>query len=86
MTTIAALQVVERGMFALDDDIARTLPELAELEIFTGSGGDGKPVLKSREKTIISQYSHLLLGSPIPPFRLLLGISLYTPLSVAMIA
>ncbi|KZP25118.1 beta-lactamase/transpeptidase-like protein, partial [Athelia psychrophila] len=46
LTTIAALQCVERGLFSLDspDDIARLLPELAAPEILTGFDAEGKPV------------------------------------------
>ncbi|KZP22694.1 beta-lactamase [Athelia psychrophila] len=46
ITTIAALQCVERGLFSLDspDDIARLLPELAAPEILTGFDAEGKPV------------------------------------------
>ena len=35
MTTIAALQCVERGLITLDEDVTRVLPELNKLEILT---------------------------------------------------
>lgn len=52
MTTIAALQVVERGLVKLDDDLASHLPELAAVPILTGFDSDGKPTLKKRENAI----------------------------------
>lgn len=36
MTTVAALQCVERGLMTLDEDVTRVLPELKNLEILTG--------------------------------------------------
>ena len=33
MTTVAAMQCVERGLFTLDEDIVRLLPELKDIEI-----------------------------------------------------
>ena len=53
LTTIAVLQCVERGLIGLDDDVARILPELAELEILTGmDSSTGIPILKKRTKAI----------------------------------
>jgi CubicO group peptidase (beta-lactamase class C family) len=53
ITTIAALQRVERGHVGLDDDLAGLLPELAELEILAGMDPTtGKPILKKRETKI----------------------------------
>ena len=52
LTTIAALQCVERGRIALDDDTAALLPELAEQRILTGFDDGGKPVLTDRKKAI----------------------------------
>lgn len=47
ITTIAALQCVERGLFSLDsaEDVARLLPEYAHPEILTGLDDDGKAIL-----------------------------------------
>ena len=46
ITTIAALQLVERGLIALDDDVSSVLPELKNPEILTGfEEGSGKPIL-----------------------------------------
>jgi len=41
MTTIAALQCVERGQIGLDDPVSVILPELKEKEIITGFNADG---------------------------------------------
>jgi CubicO group peptidase (beta-lactamase class C family) len=35
MTTVAAMQCVERGLFTLDEDVCRFLPELKDIEILT---------------------------------------------------
>ena len=41
MTSIAALQCVERGQIGLDDAVSVILPELKEKEIITGFKEDG---------------------------------------------
>ena len=53
MTAIAILQCVERGLFDLDEDVARILPELKTLEIISKAEGvDDNPRLKRRKNTI----------------------------------
>lgn len=51
ITTIAVLQIVERGLANLDDDVADILPEIAQQPILTGME-DGKPVFTDRQNTI----------------------------------
>ena len=51
VTTIAALQLVERGRISLDGDTAALLPELAELPVLTRME-DGKGVLVKRRNLI----------------------------------
>ena len=41
MTSIAALQCVERGQIKLDDAVSTILPELKEKEIITSINEDG---------------------------------------------
>lgn len=52
MTSIAAMQCVERGQFGLSDDVAEILPELAALPVIEGVDDRGKLVLKKRMNTI----------------------------------
>ncbi|TKA77266.1 hypothetical protein B0A49_03504 [Cryomyces minteri] len=52
MTSIAAMQCVERGQISLDDDVSDLLPELARLEILAGSDNAGNPVLRRRKNPI----------------------------------
>jgi CubicO group peptidase (beta-lactamase class C family) len=51
ITTIAALQLVERGKWTLDGNVFGMLPELETLPILIGMK-DGRAVLKKREKEI----------------------------------
>lgn len=54
MTAIAVLQCVERGHFDLDEDIARILPKLKNLEIISkAEGADDSPALM-KKNTIIT--------------------------------
>ena len=53
MTSIAAMQCVERGLVTLDTDVAEILPELADQGILTGfDEASGEPILNKRQNTI----------------------------------
>lgn len=45
VTSIAALQLVDRGLVALDSDVGRWLPGLRDPVILKGFDDEGKPVL-----------------------------------------
>ncbi len=47
VTSVAALQLVERGLLQLDEPVAKHLPQLGRLEVLEGFDKDtGKPVLR----------------------------------------
>lgn len=52
MTSIAALQCIERGQISLDSDVAKILPELASLHVLTGFKENGEPITKKRKNVI----------------------------------
>jgi CubicO group peptidase (beta-lactamase class C family) len=53
MSSIAALQCVERGLIGLDDDVSSVLTELKGRQILTGfKEGSGEPEYKKAEKII----------------------------------
>lgn len=52
MTSIAALQCVERGQIALDDDLSPVIPEFKDIEVLTGFTDAGEPILKRAENKI----------------------------------
>lgn len=52
MTSIAALQCVERGSISLHDDFAKVLPELARLETLSHFSQSGESVLVQRRQAI----------------------------------
>ena len=57
MTAISALQCVERGQIALDDDISPILTELKDKEILVGfKEGTEEPIFKKAEKKITLKY------------------------------
>ena len=55
-TTIAALQIVDKGLFALDDDVASQLPELAEQPIMKGFDDKDEPIYEERKNPITLRY------------------------------
>ncbi|PVH69704.1 beta-lactamase/transpeptidase-like protein [Cadophora sp. DSE1049] len=61
MTTICAMQCVERGDFTLDEDVTRLLPELKGLEILKGFDDQQQPILEKNNKSITLR--HLLTHS-----------------------
>ncbi|MGQ0846671.1 MAG: serine hydrolase domain-containing protein [Sporichthyaceae bacterium] len=46
LTTISALQLVERGVLSLDDEVAAHLPEFGKLQVLDGFVGD-EPILRA---------------------------------------
>ncbi|KAI1418001.1 beta-lactamase family protein [Hypoxylon sp. FL1857] len=52
VTSIAALQLVERGLITLDEDVLPLLPSLAKQEILTGFKDDGEPITRKRQNPI----------------------------------
>ncbi|KAI5864316.1 beta-lactamase/transpeptidase-like protein [Durotheca rogersii] len=51
-TSVAALQLVEKGLVTVDEDVSRLLPSFAEKEILTGFGDDGAPSTRKRKNPI----------------------------------
>ena len=53
MTSIAAMQCVERGLVTLDTDVAEILPELAAQGVLTGfDEATGEPIINKSDNTI----------------------------------
>lgn len=62
VTTIAALQSVERGHFRLDEDVTRILPEFKGIQILTGFDEEsGEPILVTSTRAITLRYVHPML-------------------------
>lgn len=51
VTTICALQLVEKGLIGLDEDTAHVLPELADLPVLVGMKS-GTPEMQKRRNPI----------------------------------
>jgi CubicO group peptidase (beta-lactamase class C family) len=53
MTSIAALQCVEKGQFGLDDDVSSVLHELKDIQIITGFDEvSGEAIMKKAKNKI----------------------------------
>ncbi|PYH67999.1 serine hydrolase domain-containing protein [Aspergillus vadensis CBS 113365] len=52
VTTIAAMQCVERGLLDLDGDIASVLPEWASPQILTGFDANDNPIFRAATKPV----------------------------------
>lgn len=60
ITSIAVLQIVEKGLVTLDDDLAILLPEFKSLELLTGFDEAGKPTYGKHTKPISLRYVQLI--------------------------
>ena len=58
ITTTAALQLVERGLIALDEPVSKHLPPFENPDLLTGFDAAGKPVLRPCNKAVT--LKHLL--------------------------
>jgi methyl acetate hydrolase len=56
VTSVAALQLVEQGKLALDEPIARVLPELAAPLVLNGFAASGKPRLRPAKRPITLRH------------------------------
>ncbi len=56
VVSVAAMQLVERGLIALDDPIGTVLPELANPRVLTGFGDDGMPQTRDAVRPITLRH------------------------------
>ena len=56
ITTVAALQLVERGKLELDAPATRWLPQLAEARVLEGFGADGQPQTRPPRQAITLRH------------------------------
>ncbi|KAI1461199.1 beta-lactamase family protein [Annulohypoxylon moriforme] len=52
ITSVAAAQLIEKGLVTLDEDLSPLLPSLAKQEILTGFSDDGTPITRKRKNPI----------------------------------
>jgi CubicO group peptidase (beta-lactamase class C family) len=52
ITTVAAMQLIERGSLKLDEPVGKHLPELARLDVLEGFDSSGKPLLRPASKPV----------------------------------
>jgi methyl acetate hydrolase len=53
ITAVAAMQLVERGKWKLDDPVGKYLPELAQLQVLDGFAEDGHPILRPAASPVL---------------------------------
>ncbi|KIW33884.1 uncharacterized protein PV07_00699 [Cladophialophora immunda] len=52
VTAVCVMQIVEKGLIGLDDDLGQTVTELSDVKILKGFGRDGTPILVQKTKPI----------------------------------
>ncbi|KAF3071204.1 Acyltransferase LovD [Daldinia childiae] len=52
MTSVAALQQVQRGHIGLDEDVGKVLPEVAALKVLKDFDAEGKPIFEDRKEPV----------------------------------
>ncbi len=61
-TTVAVMQLVEKGKWNLDDDMRLLVPELQKLQILRGFDDDDHPILEPNTEPITLRYFYLPCG------------------------
>lgn len=56
VTSVAAMQLVERGLVSLDEPVSRHLPELANMQVLNGFNLAGEPVLRPARTPITLRH------------------------------
>ncbi|MDQ7017886.1 MAG: serine hydrolase domain-containing protein [Robiginitomaculum sp.] len=52
ITGVALMMLYEEGKFALDDPIAKYMPEYADLKVYAGADTDGQPILEPTNRPV----------------------------------
>jgi CubicO group peptidase (beta-lactamase class C family) len=52
LTSIMALQCVDRGLIGLDEDVEKFIPELTSMKVLAGFDDSGNAIMRDREGTI----------------------------------
>jgi CubicO group peptidase (beta-lactamase class C family) len=55
VTSISAMQLAERGLFTLDEDVSRVLPEIGGLKVLTRMNGS-EPVFEEPKSKVTLRY------------------------------
>lgn len=58
VTSISALQLVERSLFTLDEDVSSILPEIGGLKVLTGMNGSEPVFEEPKSKVTLRYVSH----------------------------
>lgn len=67
-TSTCVLQLVERGLIALDDDVRSIVPELGQMQILVGfEPQSGRPILVDNTKPVTLRYCTLLFLVTLAP-------------------
>eukprot|EP00026_Physarum_polycephalum_P009380 Phypoly_transcript_09501.p1 GENE.Phypoly_transcript_09501~~Phypoly_transcript_09501.p1 ORF type:complete len:385 (+),score=64.77 Phypoly_transcript_09501:91-1245(+) len=56
ITAVAALQLVEHGKIAVDDQVSKYLPEIEKIQILTGFDAEDKPILQDPKTKITIRH------------------------------
>ena len=56
VTAVCSMQLVERGMIGLDDDVGEVVRELSNLEILKVFDDEGKAILVKKTKPITRRW------------------------------
>lgn len=52
VTSVAAMQLVDRGLIGLDDDAGKHVPYLADVKLLTGFDDNGTAILEKPTKPV----------------------------------
>lgn len=68
VTSVCLMQLVEKGLLKLDDDMRPLVPELAAMQLLKGFDENDKPILEDNTRPITLRYvSRVNSNSPAIP-------------------
>lgn len=70
VTGVALMSLYEKGMFSLDDSLAKFAPEFTNMKVFAGTDANGNPILEPAKRPItirdITRHTAGFAGTDIP--------------------
>jgi Beta-lactamase len=56
VTAVSVMQLVEKGMIGLNDDLGKLIPQFSNIEVLKGFDDDGNPIMEKKAKPITLRY------------------------------
>jgi CubicO group peptidase (beta-lactamase class C family) len=62
LVTVSVMQLVEKGVIGLEDDVGKVVPQLSNMDVLKGFSDDGTPIMEKQNKPMTLRYPTLSVG------------------------